>query len=251
MTDESHFIDGIFNYCDRWCERCPFTARCRLYAMEKADAEADPATRDINNAAFWEKMADNFAQAIAQLKQLAAERGVDLNEIAAEPPKSKRKKNPFARPAMKYLRWVDRWIKARTGSFKRKRNELVSAARMQLPGANPLGEAHELKDAFEVIQWYQHFIFVKLARAWSGKDDDTLLDDDGQPFPRDDEGSAKVALIAIDRSLAAWSRLRTHFPEKADELLDVLVHLEKLRRQVEATFPTARAFRRPGFDEVR
>ena len=29
------FIPGIFNYCDRWCERCAFTARCRTFAMEQ------------------------------------------------------------------------------------------------------------------------------------------------------------------------------------------------------------------------
>ena len=25
------FIDGVYNYCDRWCERCRFQSRCRLY----------------------------------------------------------------------------------------------------------------------------------------------------------------------------------------------------------------------------
>ncbi len=30
-----NFIPGIYNYCDRWCERCPFTDRCMNYAMEK------------------------------------------------------------------------------------------------------------------------------------------------------------------------------------------------------------------------
>jgi len=29
------FISGIYNYCDRWCERCAFTHRCRVYATQK------------------------------------------------------------------------------------------------------------------------------------------------------------------------------------------------------------------------
>ena len=29
------FIPGIYNYCDRWCERCLYTDRCRTFAMEK------------------------------------------------------------------------------------------------------------------------------------------------------------------------------------------------------------------------
>ena len=32
--DEHGFIPGVFNYCDRWCERCPFSSRCRVYAIE-------------------------------------------------------------------------------------------------------------------------------------------------------------------------------------------------------------------------
>ena len=32
MDIQDGFIVGIFNYCDRWCERCPFTSRCRLFA---------------------------------------------------------------------------------------------------------------------------------------------------------------------------------------------------------------------------
>ena len=27
------FISGIYNYYDQWCERCPMTSRCSVYAM--------------------------------------------------------------------------------------------------------------------------------------------------------------------------------------------------------------------------
>ena len=29
--DETHFIESIFNYCNRRCEHCAFTERCRLF----------------------------------------------------------------------------------------------------------------------------------------------------------------------------------------------------------------------------
>lgn len=69
-------------------------------------------------------------------------------------------------------------------------------------------------------------------------------------FPRDSDGSAKVALIAIDRSIAAWGVMRKHFPERENNMLDILVHLDRLRKGVEKTFPNARAFIRPGFDKI-
>ena len=32
MEIRDGFILGIYNYCDGWCERCPFTNRCRVFA---------------------------------------------------------------------------------------------------------------------------------------------------------------------------------------------------------------------------
>ena len=77
------FIPGIFNYCDRWCERCEFSHRCRNYAMELAEGTSD-AERDINNAAFWNKLSSHFAMAKALLQKIAEEEGVDLSPESLE-----------------------------------------------------------------------------------------------------------------------------------------------------------------------
>ncbi len=46
MPEHEAFIDGIYHYCDRWCERCTLAARCRVYAMEGASAADIESTRD-------------------------------------------------------------------------------------------------------------------------------------------------------------------------------------------------------------
>ena len=47
MAGNPRFISGIYNYCDRWCERCAFTDRCLTYAssreMERRAGDAGPA----------------------------------------------------------------------------------------------------------------------------------------------------------------------------------------------------------------
>jgi len=96
------------------------------------------------------------------------------------------------------------------------------------------------------VRWYLFFIDVKLQRAVSSRVAERAEKLDG--FPSDADATAKVALVAIDRSLAAWARLRGHLTGEADAILDLLVRLERLRRAVEAEFPAARAFRRPGLD---
>jgi hypothetical protein len=42
---------------------------------------------------------------------------------------------------------------------------------------------------------------------------------------------------------------RQGFPDQADQLLEMLVKLDRLRRAGESKFPAARAFIRPGLDE--
>ena len=113
---------------------------------------------------------------------------------------------------------------------------------------DPDEEISDFGEAVEVVRWYQHLIYVKLMRAIRGELDERLeiLDE----FPKDSDGSAKVALIALDRSIAAWGEIRNLFPHRNNDILDILVHLEQLRRNAEKAFPEARAFIRPGFDKI-
>ena len=53
----------------------------------------------------------------------------------------------------------------------------------------------------------------------------------------------------VDKPIAAWGKMLSHLPDQEDELLKILVHLERLRRITEAEFPDARTFVRAGFDK--
>jgi hypothetical protein len=119
-------------------------------------------------------------------------------------------------------------------------------AQIRLGTGHPEEVAADIGDALEVVEWYLFFIDVKLQRAVASRVDQTRDGADGSPS--DADGSAKVALVAIDRSIAAWARLHRHFAGEADAILDLLVRLERLRRAVERDFPAARAFQRPGLD---
>src|SRR5689334_5568725 len=78
MTDaEESFIPFIHNYCDRWCERCEFTDRCRVFAMEAEMAEEE---KDIESGAFVRSITDILEDAKKMLAQKAAEMGIDLDE---------------------------------------------------------------------------------------------------------------------------------------------------------------------------
>ena len=254
LADDPKFISGIYNYCDRWCERCPFTPCCMNFALSE-EQFPDPEARDIDHELFWQKLAETFQMTLELLKEMAEEEGIDLDaldlEAAAEEERFNEetaKNHECSRAAKRYGEMVDLWFDSAKGLFEEKADELRLKVALDIPNVNPVGEAVRLKDAVEIIRWYQHQIYVKLMRALRGEviEEPEILDE----FPKDSDGSAKVALIAMDRSIAAWGQMRKHFPEREDEILDLLVHLDRLRRKIEKVFPAARAFVRPGFDEI-
>ena len=83
VSPPTDYIDSIFNYCDRWCERCPFTARCRNFAMA-AEAFPEDQSHDVTSEEFWEAFRGAFARTMEMLREAADEFGVDLEAIDYE-----------------------------------------------------------------------------------------------------------------------------------------------------------------------
>jgi hypothetical protein len=66
----------------------------------------------------------------------------------------------------------------------------------------------------------------------------------------DSDGSAKVALIGVDRSIAAWRFMQLSLPERSESIVPLILQLACLRNSLLKTFPKASEFIRPGFDEL-
>jgi hypothetical protein len=116
----------------------------------------------------------------------------------------------------------------------------------QKDSPNPQEDPISRKEALEVILWYQVFLPPKLYRALLSKTEEMETEEDD--FPKDSDGSAKIALIGIDRSLSAWGELAAHWEGPGAEIGKIVNHLGHLREMVEKEFPQARDFIRPGFD---
>lgn len=268
LAENPDFISGIYNYCDRWCERCPFTSRCMVYATESAEGISDdPASHDINNAKFWQKLEGIFRETHEMIREWAEEMGVDLESAEAAAAIAARgqqreeaKEHPLSLSARHYAEMVQAWFKEEFAVEENVHDDMTGKA-------NSVEEEDiNVSDAIEIIRWYQFFIAAKTYRALMGLEDIGDEDvSDIDPFSDDDiddedvllraachdsDGSAKIALIAIDRSLSAWSVMQNALPEKTESTVPMLIELEKLRRGIEQVFPRARDFVRPGFDEA-
>jgi hypothetical protein len=239
LANEERFITGIYNYCDRWCERCPQTSRCLNFSISD-EKFRDPETHDIQNEAFWRKLSGLFRETLELLDETGKKWGIDLKtldlEKAGESIASKKEaavNHVVYRAAESYGRLVDDWFK--------ENGALFSFGTMAVAGAEMT-----IQEALEVIRWYQYFIAAKVMRAIRGKAENEV--EEGDEFPRDAEGSAKVALVAIDRSIGAWGVIPQYNRLYAEGVFEIVSLLKLLGQAIEETFPDARSFIRPGLD---
>jgi hypothetical protein len=215
-----------------------------VYATEQEE-NVSPESHDIPNGDFWRKLHTILDETREMILSWAKQAGVDLNESATQPEtRSQRKRqlvdqHPLARAGKKYATAASDWFRELDHP-----NELTAPAATELDQEN----AARLHDAREVIHWYQYQIAVKTMRALSSRNDEI---DDSEPADsaKDSDGSAKVALIGIDRSIAAWRLMQLSLPDHAESIVLLILTLERLRITLQKSFPQAPHFIRPGFDD--
>jgi len=243
MTDEPDLIPGIYIYCDRWCERCAFTSRCLQFRLEAQENVSGSTLQNFDalNVTFWLEIGEALVQAMRLIREIAANEGIKPDDLQnetvfSEPPLSHyrdAREHPCASAALIYAGMVNDWF-ATVDEFSETEESLLT---------NP---PHTLDEPIRVIRHYQYFLYPKIVRAVEGRLGKQVSA--SAELETDACGSAKVALIAIDRSLAAWSVLYGEYPSQEDSTISILLHLDRLRRALEVVFPDARAFIRPGLD---
>jgi len=266
MTAQKHrFIPGIYNYCDYWCERCAFTRQCRNFTMGREmerEACGGQPVEDATNAAFWNGLAEKLRETtvFGPRDQWAADVDDDFDdepdpgwEVREAAREETVRQHALCRLAMEYMQQADAWLKFSDGDLKAHARSLLDAARSPFTQEDVEEEARQIGEMIEVVAWYHTFIPPKMSRAVGGllerdKADGPAADILRESRLHDANGSGKVTLVAIERSIAAWLRLRAILPAHESAVLNMLAMLDRIRRGIRTTLPGAESFRRPGFD---
>jgi len=245
LAESHNCIPGVYNYCDRWCERCPLTLRCLNYLMVDEHFGSDAGQHDLTNEIFWEKLSEMFALTMDMIRETAAEMGVDLDTITEDPETEFPGHGTegsivhvIEHLAGRYAGQVDDWFDKECCEDEGQTANQPRQFRDHKDQQNDVSAA----DAVEIIRWYQHQIYIKIRRALSNVSQEAEAANDA-------DGSAKVALIGLDRSISAWGVLLELSPNSSTGMLALINILENLRNRLDAEFPAARNFIRPGFDK--
>src|SRR5262245_1918561 len=221
MARDPRLIPGVHHYCDEWCEMCPVTSRCLAfrctaqYRKEQGRRDGEPTFRSTADAiAFAHSVAVAGGYVTPELDALVAGGTLKGGFKTAD---------PLADTAWQYAVGISMWLVLTPDDLRRMRT-----------GPTPSAE--------EVLLWYHLRIYIKLVRALVGKERLSESDDARCEI----NGSAKVALVAVQRSRKALLQLKKSAASETAGPLATL--LDALEKGIHERFPNARSFVRLGLD---
>ncbi len=248
LLKEPKYIPGIYNYCDRWCERCSFTSRCLSYSIEQEPNDEFGDIDEINER-FWDRMKESFKLAFSLIEDLAKEQGISLESINIdEEDEIDNKVNILTHLAMNYTKLVDEWFKNKQALLENVFITSKKPSHLKSVSSNSSEIPMSVEEVVEVINYYKYAITVKLSRAIKSRDNEANMR--LEEMSKDSDGSAKIALIEIERSMSAWSELLKYFDTEKKDILKIICHLKQILEMAEKEFPQARSFIRPGLDQI-
>jgi hypothetical protein len=250
MSTDAGRIPDIYKYCDGWCERCRFRARCAHSLDSEACARAVATSHEALDRFFDEVFAspddrmphalhgtDVWLESLDRLNDTSADLSADDFERAiaeSERHRALTEAHPLVTAASTY------------GELTR--GVLAALDRI----ADALGD-ERVDLALDALDRHAAMISTKMLRAAS-----CLVP---APLPRsppdngphaaqsDANGSAKVVRLLIRESQQAWRTLMEPGRAMADGVPAAMIaRLEAIDARVSAAFPSAMAFVRPGFD---
>ncbi|MBI5661768.1 MAG: hypothetical protein HZC46_06455 [Ignavibacterium album] len=244
--NEENFIAGIYNYCDRWCERCNYTDRCRLF---RTDAEKDIQhilyDEDPHDPkVFTKDIEDSLNEAMQMLMEKLKEMNIDPEDIQSEelPPEPVFESYPINNLAEEFTKSMD-LLDNLYNSYSEKIKE-------GLLKENLTQELREINEGLSVFGWYSPQVFVKTKRLiraheeYFGQEDEKMREiDEEELFV-----TGKLLYIAVTNSLSALNNLHEHCSEFNSEILEHISLLTRINEELMKMYPEIPEYRRPYFD---
>jgi hypothetical protein len=234
--NRERIIDGIFNYCTRRCEPCPFTEQCTLYQSEREYERRHP------KATWQDQVHDSFAETFRLLEEWCKREGIDFEHIRREADRDEADAELERAAEAARADPLQQMAAAYTHTALNVTDALASARAMRC-------WAPEVGSALDTIIWNAGMVSAKVHRALHGRAERVLFRED-DPVQNDWNGSAKVARILVEESKRAWDViLREGEAPEHSPLFELVGLLERLDVSLAERFPQAMDFVRPGFDE--
>lgn len=226
-------IDSVSNYCNRWCERCPFTDRCSLIAYSPVEEIAPLGEALVPLPASFSAMSGRFSDFLRRLDLQLRSFGSSLTEIGYGVGEEVPRSSGFPPSALEKM--------ARQLSMKM----------LRLKEADWMPDGHRKPDfkradvqALVELRWYQVMIGPKYRRAVRARPEAN------EHTERDAAFTARLTHLVLVRAICGVTvLLESHGQPAYDDLHELLEGNLRLLAGLRELFPRAYRYRRPGFDD--
>jgi hypothetical protein len=252
-------ISGIFNYCDRWCEKCTYTNRCLLFKQE-AEREIKHILRDENKNdpdVLAKDLADDFKEAFDHINKFMDDdeesEAFDFdedNEVddAFEKELFDDESDDDERPS-KFLRNANNPLIVLSEKLFNDFYDYYDRLKLhnELDEKNP---QNVLQQNLDTLGWYTPQISVKIRMSFWNKH--KLSKSKDPEFAEIDEEmlnvSSRIAFIGIENCISALNNLLQQKPGLESEILGLLSTTKHIKQLFVEEFPAALTYKRPYFD---
>ena len=256
-------ISGIYNYCDRWCEKCLYTNRCLLFKQE-AEREIKHLLKDENESDsehYSKLLADELEDAEKLFSQnpdtedfldsLDDDEDFDFDEegendeddfeefLDENGPGGDDKKKEF-NPLIHLTEELFKELEAYYDVVKKHFPKEVEKYDL----TNPL-----IKN-LQILSWYIPQISVKIRMCFWGK---KKVEKTKIKMSREIEEemlnvSSRIAYFGIENSMAALNEILSRQKELETETRPFLSTLKMVEKMFLEEFPKGQTYKRPYFD---
>ena len=256
MSELDHMhenISGIYNYCDRWCEKCSYTNRCLLFKREaERDIKHILNDEDPNDPEVFAKdIADSIMETYEFINKKIEEEDFpeyfdeddfdfDDEEIIDG------EENPPAG-----IRTVQHSLIDDSLTFFKEFNKYYNLVKSKYPEeAEEKEGGNNLSENLSVIAWYSPQINVKSRSCIWGKNKLTKVKNEMQKEIELDilNVNSRIAFVGIEKCINALTNIYELKQDVQQETLLLLSTAKKIKEMIANEFPNVFIYKRPYFD---
>ncbi len=258
-------ISGIYNYCDRWCEKCTYTNRCLLFKQE-AEREIKHILRDENKNdpdILAKDLKDDLQEAFEHINKFMDEEDEqyeefemddfeddDDDEAGFEKEFFEEEISDEERPST-FLKNADNPLILLSENLFKDFYNYYDRLKLKFP--DELEEKNLqslLQQNLDILGWHTPQLHVKIRMSYWNKH--KLSKSKDPEFAEIDEEmlnvSSRIAFIGIEKCITALNFLYQQKPEVQAETKFILNTVIQIKNIFIEEFPDAQTYKRPYFD---
>lgn len=256
----SKLIPGIFNFCDRWCERCDYRDRCRLFQTETERNiqhilnDEDPHDPEIVARDIKESLEDALAMLEAQMEiegvskedveNFEDEDAKDFIDDFDDEKREVTESGKIIKKPHSLSLLADDFFKDVMAYFDKKKSAFYQDTEDNEPVNDPIYE--ELK----ILMWYSPQIAVKIRMCLASKAKlENMNDEDEIEFEIEMMNvNSRIAFTGMEKCLISLRKIYDTETDFQDDALSLRSLLKKMKDDFSREFPAVHTYKRPYFD---